>query len=250
MQLPAGTGLRLRRRGGLFVAGAFASGHVGRALLRVSVALLLPGTALAQGAPAGRTGLQLDARTGLSIPFGKATPAQDDELSGRYGKQVPILFGIGGKFSPAVYLGGYFGFSIGGPGSSSELQALCDSPDTEECSAVTARFGIETRYYFAPEAVWDPWLAYGLGFEGSTLGIDRAGQRDYTTLTGFELARIAAGLDWRASKVFGIGAYFETSLGIFISEYAEVNDRVTIDRDFDGAIHGWATLGVRALFFP
>ena len=237
-----------RLSGGLAVNRAFAcSARLARSC--ASVALLLPGTALAQDAPAERTGLQLDVRSGVSIPFGKATPAPDDALSGRYGKQVPILFGIGGKFSPAVYLGGYFGFSIGGPGSSSELQALCDSPDTEECSAVTARFGIETRYYFAPEAVWDPWLAYGLGFEGSTLGIDREGERDYTTLTGFELASNRRGLDWRGSKVFGIGAYFETSLGTFISERRSERPRDDRSRLRRGH-HGWATPGYAAPVFP
>ncbi len=222
---------------------------VGRALVPFSATLLLC-TARVEAAPAARTGLQFDARTGLSVPFGKATAAADDDLSARYGKQLPISFGIGGKFSPAVYLGGYVGFSFGGAGSNAELQATCDSAGTQDCGATTARFGIETRYYFAPEEELNPWLAYGVGFEGSTFAIEREGIYQYTTLSGFELARVAVGLDWRASKVFGIGAYGEGSFGSFFSEYAEVDDRTTIDRDLAFALHGWATIGVRALFFP
>ncbi len=208
--------------------------------------------------PPARTGVQLALRTGLSIPLGDASGAPRDEQRERYSVQVPFVFDIGAKFWPNVYIGGYLGFGVGAEGANERVEELCDDNDgnTEndiECSAYTLRIGVEARYYFSPDATLDPWLSYGIGYEAATQSIDDRPQNraEETTAGGIEFARLGVGFDWRASRVFGLGPLVEIAAGQYTHTRTEVNGVETFDGPIDDrALHGWATIGFRGVFFP
>ena len=202
--------------------------------------------------------MQFALRTGLSIPLGDATGASGDEQRERYSVQVPFMFDIGAKFWPNVYIGGYMGAGIGGEGASDRVEELCEDNDGNgendiQCSAYTLRIGVEARYYFAPAASIDPWVSYGIGFEAAAQSIDdhpRA-RKEETTVTGIEFARLGAGFDWRASRVFGFGPLFEIAAGQYMRTRTEVNGVETFDDSIeDRATHAWVTIGMRGVFFP
>jgi hypothetical protein len=202
--------------------------------------------------------VQLALRTGLSIPLGDATGAPQDELRERYSVQVPFVFDIGAKFWPNVYIGGYLGFGVGAEGASDRVEELCDDKDSNDendiaCSAYTLRIGAEARYYFSPDETLDPWISYGIGFEAAGQSIDDRPQRrsEETTARGIEFARLGAGFDWRASRVFGLGPLVEVAFGQYTHTRTEVNGVETFDGPIDDrAMHSWATIGMRGVFFP
>jgi hypothetical protein len=197
-------------------------------------------------------------RTGVSIPLGEATGAPRDDLRQRYSAQVPFVLDLGAKILPELYVGGYLGFAVGAEGADNRVEELCDDNDADgenqiACSAYTLRIGIEARYYLNPDGTLDPWLSYGIGFESASQSIDDNPRRrsEKTTVTGIEFARLGVGFDWRASRVFGLGPLFELALGRYGGTRTEVNGVTTFDGTIDrGAVHGWATVGVRGVFFP
>jgi hypothetical protein len=189
---------------------------------------------------------------------GDATGAPGDDLRARYGVQIPFMLDIGAKFWPNLYLGVYMGFGIGSEGADDRVEDLCEDNDSDgenqiECSAATLRVGIEGRYYFAPAASLDPWLAYGIGIEAASQRIaDHPRNRsEETTATGIEFARLGAGFDWRAGRVFGIGPLFEVAAGRYTNTRTEVNGQTVYKGAIEeGAVHAWLTLGMRGVFFP
>jgi hypothetical protein len=115
------------------------------------------------------------------------------------------------------------------------------------------RVGLEVRYYFSPEEDWDPWLGYGAGFETATAQLDdqRNLYREATTVYGFTLAKVSAGIDYRAGKTVGVGPFADVAVGTFTRTVTEVNDEIRFDGKIDDpAWHAWLTVGVRMVLFP
>ena len=69
--------------------------------------------AVAEPMPA-RVGFQMAFRTGYALPMGKVDDEPDGEMSNFYSGQVPIFIEVGGKPSPYIFLGGYFGLGSAG----------------------------------------------------------------------------------------------------------------------------------------
>jgi hypothetical protein len=194
----------------------------------------------------------------MAIPIGKASGVQGDALNERYASQFVLETELGAKATEALFVGAYLGFGFGAEGRDTRIENFCDDDDGDgnndiECSVVSLRLGAMARWSFSPAESINPWLAYGIGFESQSQSInDRiVGRRESTTASGIEFARLSAGLDWRPGKTFGFGPLLEASLGTFTDTSTEVNGETTFEGDIeDSAIHTWATIGMRGVFFP
>jgi hypothetical protein len=90
------------------------------------------------------------------------------------------------------------------------------------------------------------WLGYGVGFESSAVSAPKL------SATGPEFAHLMGGVDFRISKVFGIGPFVDLSVAQY-SSFNDVDDgsRRTPNNDIkDKAIHEWLTMGAKLIFFP
>jgi hypothetical protein len=209
-------------------------------------------------APPAHTGFQMHLVTGVMVPFGTVSGAPGDDLGRRYAWQVPFEIGLGAKATEKLYIGGYMGFSVGAEGSDSRVEQACDDSDNNldneiTCTTSTLRAGVEVRYFFTPAADSSPWLGYGIGFASAKETIhDRArGRKESTTASGYELARLGFGVDFRLSRVVGLGPTLVAAVGRYSHTRTEVNGDETFDGDLDDPrFHVWGTLGFRLVFFP
>lgn len=203
--------------------------------------------------PPARTGFQMDIRTGYAIPYGTAIGSQGESDGGELAMsdyvsgQVPLIVDIGGKVIPNLFVGGYFGFGFGG--AAGNASTSCERSGGG-CLAVSLRVGALAQVHFIPEGDVNPWLGYGIGFESVALAQDRNGTTSSLAFGGWEFAHFMGGVDFRLTRVFGIGPFIDVSMGQYGSASADNGD-TTIDQDIEEkALHGWVTFGARFVFFP
>lgn len=187
--------------------------------------------------PAAHRGFQLALRTGYSVPFGDVL--QDAPMADWFGGQVPVLVDIGGKPLDRLFIGGFIGFSVGAAGDS---DALADCA----CVAVGTWVGVEAVYSFLPAGKVDPWLGYGLGFEYNGLS-DEDNTVDFS---GFVPVMVTGGVDFRLTRIFGLGPFVGVSLGRYSEAGASGDGFSSVVDIEETAPHGWFTLGLRSVFFP
>jgi hypothetical protein len=211
-----------------------------------------------QKPPKASRGFQLGLRVGLAVPLGLASGARGDALNERYASQFVLETDLGAKLSESLFIGGYLGLGLGAEGSNQRIERFCDDNGSDgendiECGVVGFRLGLLARWYFSPSEAIDPWIAYGIGYEGQSQTIkDRVVGREETTLaSGFEFARLSAGFDWRPGKTFGMGPLLEASVGSYTKTSTRVDGEKTFDGDVeDSALHTWVTVAFRGVFFP
>jgi len=213
----------------------------------------------ARAAPEARVGFQMHfvPLTGVAFPFGSASGAPRDLLSGRYGWHwVPLELGLGAKVIDRVYVGAYFNLGVGFEGSDTEVKAHCEAGDDVEddvsCSSVSGHGGVEVRYTFTPAEAFSGWVGYGIGatFASQTIS-DEGRYREETTASGIELARLSGGLDLRPKRGFGLGPYAIVSIGRFSHQRTEIQNQPTFSGKIDDpALHAWVCLGLRLVVFP
>jgi hypothetical protein len=195
--------------------------------------------------------------TGMLFPFGSATGAPRDSLSGRYGWQwMPLEIGLGAKLIDELYIGPYINFGVGNEGSDQKTERRCDAGtdaiDDVSCSSFSARMGIEVRYTFTPADPFSGWLGYGFGYSVASESISDVGRYSETsTARGLELARLTGGLDFRLKRGFGLGPYAMASIGRYTSQRTEINNIETSTRDIARPdVHVWLAVGLRMVIFP
>jgi hypothetical protein len=195
--------------------------------------------------PRARVGFQMDVRTGISVPLGNAE--QGGKMSDLATNQVPIIMDIGGKVIPELFLGGYFGLGFGG--AAGQTKAFCDV-NGFTCVAVSVQLGIEAQYQILPAGRVDPWIGYGLGFE--SLAVSQGNGNGSLGYSGFEFARIMAGVDFRVNRVFGVGPFFDLSMGQYSTiSQTDTSGVASTNQNIAGtATHEWLTFGARFVFFP
>jgi hypothetical protein len=212
-----------------------------------------------RAAPEARTGFQMHfvPLTALLFPFGEATAGKGDALSGRYSWQwMPLEIGLGAKVIDQLYFGGYLNVGVGLEGSDNRTEGRCESGndfiDDVSCSSTSVRLGLEVRYTFTPEESLSGWIGYGFGWTNGSQTISDAGHYSETsTVQGLELARLSGGLDFRASRGFGLGPFAMVSLGRYTHQRTELNNVVTFSGSIDEpALHAWASVGLRMVIFP
>lgn len=204
-----------------------------------------------------RTGFQMTIESGLALPFGDATSAPNDALDRRYSYQIPFNFELGGKVSETLFIGSYLGFALGAEGDDPTIEEYCEDDDDDgqndvSCSSVSLYIGILGRYGFSPDADWNPWLSYGLGYEATHQSISdqEDGYAESTLSSGVTYLRLSAGVDYRKRSP-GIGPALHLAIGRFHNSSTEVDGELAY-RDVirDPAWHLWATLGLRMVIRP
>ena len=196
-----------------------------------------PAATATSDVPPARRGFQLALRTGYSAPFGDV--AQDVPMSDWFRGQVPFTVDIGGKVSDYVFIGGFLGLSFGGVGD--PLADICES-----CSAVGAWLGPEVLVSLLPAGKVDPWVGYGVGVEYNSVGGDDA----TIGFTAYVPLLLTGGVNFRISRVFGLGPFVGLSVARYSEASADDGDlSLSVEID-EKATHGWVTFGVRGVFFP
>jgi hypothetical protein len=235
-----------------------------RALGFLALATLLgsSGSAIAQdapqtaggSAPPARVGFQMAVRTGYAVPMGDArgVPAgatgKDLAMSDAFSGQVPIFVEIGGKVIPAIFVGGYFGFGFGG--AAGQFDTLCKQGGID-CASVGVRIGAEVQYHILPAEMANPWIGYGFGYESIALAMSGGGQTYTDSFSGFEFAHLMGGIDFRVSRIFGIGPFVDFSLGQYSKYHVEAPTIGTQEGDVQATkMHQWLAFGARGTFFP
>lgn len=200
-------------------------------------------------APKARTGFQIAIRTGASVPLGEVD--KGEKLSDFLGVQVPVIADIGAKVIPNLFVGGYVGFHAGATGDT--LQKACDAANVD-CLAVGFRIGVQAQLHFIPDGKVNPWIGYGIGYEIAGVSGTKGNDKLTAALGGVEFGHFMAGLDFRLSRVVGIGPFADFALGQYsIASIETTRSGVTTKRDGDIAetsLHEWLTLGVKLTFFP
>jgi hypothetical protein len=213
------------------------------------------------GAPAARTGFQIAIRPGIAIPAGAtekgANGADDPKLSDYLGPQFSSTVDIGGKIIPNLFIGGYLGLGIGGAGG--KASDFC-SQFNLSCTGVTLRIGIEGQFHILPDQKINPWVGYGIGYEASSLSSSakngNSNNSSSVTRAGIELAHLMGGVDFRISRVFGVGPFLDFSLGQYSSASGSLStgsssSSSTLSNDIkDKTLHEWITIGGKVTFFP
>lgn len=188
-------------------------------------------------APFANHGFQLHAGLGYTRPFGKIS--DDDGAASNYaGGQFMLLdLGIGGKIGKFFYLGAYLSLAGGGSAAS----------DCNTCTSGSAHIGIEGQYFFRPSAKWDPWIGYGLGVEGVSADL---GPSRTVLYTGFEFARLQAGVDARLTRAFGLGPYAGFSFSRYTDRDVQIGNSESKTNIDHRTTHGWFSIGLRFVIFP
>ncbi len=206
-----------------------------------------PAEDAARPVPPARTGFQMALRTGYMVPLGNASGAPGDSMGNTFSGQVPLLVDLGGKPDPHLFLGGYIGIGVGG---TSGLTSDRCSAGNITCVTATFRLGLELQVHLAPAASVNPWLGYGIGLESTALSASGGGGSGSVGVTGWELAHLMAGVDFRVSRKVGIGPVLDFSLGKYTHETQTVNGTDSGGDLPNTAMHEWLMLGVRVVFFP
>ena len=204
-----------------------------------------PGPEGHHDAPPARTGFQIAARVGAAIPMGDA--AKGAAMSDFAGPQFAAITDIGGKIIPQLFLGAYLGGNVGGIGDKTSTLLGCDK-GTTGCLAVTYRIGVQAHYHIIPDGKVDPWLGYGIGYEVTRLSGTVLGQSVSATAVGPEYGHLLGGVDFRLTKIFGIGPFIDFSFGQFTHLNTEPGSKG--GEIADKALHQWLTIGAKFLFFP
>jgi opacity protein-like surface antigen len=191
------------------------------------------------------SGLELGARLGYALPFGKVADMQKGNLSDGITGQVPLILDIGYRINPNFYVGGYGQFGYGLVNSDS-----CPSASGVSCSAQSYRIGVNVHYHIMPDQAFDPWVGIGTGYEwlhvSESKGSDSAG----ATVRGFEIVNLQLGGDYHLARNATIGPFASFSIGQYSNASSSRNGTdVPGDTSIQNtALHEWLTLGVRGRF--
>ncbi|MBU8895165.1 hypothetical protein KRR26_06090 [Corallococcus sp. M34] len=208
------------------------------------VASLLALPAAAEDA-ARNSGLAIGLRGAYGLPTGTAfEPIEQSAFGDALAPQLDVAYFFNGQLS----LGGYFqyGVSMGG-----------NCQFDKRCSGSVMRLGVDLNYHFAPGAFLRPWVGVGAGYERIQRTFKTDVTRIETSLGGYELGHLNAGLDIQLSPSVSVGPYLTTTLaqystatvttealgipGSSETETGDVPDSVK-------ALHLWVQPGVRLLF--
>lgn len=207
-----------------------------------------PPRAVDSSVPPAARGFQAALRSGAQLPWGEASDAQGDNLSARYGWQVPLLIDAGFKLQKPWFLGLYGGVGFGTLGSGNEAEQAC-SDEGVECSTLSYQFGVQAQYHFAASDRLNPWLGMGGGYEIFRQSLSYAGYSETQQTAGIALVKLALGLDYRAA--FGFGPFVEVSLGRFQATRTEIDGDEAHEGPVEpGAFHGFFTIGARFVVMP
>lgn len=184
----------------------------------------------------------------LSIGAGFAAPSGDAEpglrMSDVFTPQFLLELEGGVRLSPWVMASLVLDLGLGDSGD--WARAYCTTYGGSDCTTVTARFGVQLRYTFHPSARTTPWVSIGTAAEVGTVSFDSYTTANDRTYTGWEVLRLGAGVDFRASASAGWGLFLSASYG----RYDEVDDAGLSASISPTRTHGWVQAGARLILGP
>lgn len=166
--------------------------------------------------------------------------------NGTFGAQMDLNFEGGFRLNPHLGLGLYADIGVGGPGS--DLRSTCDASGGS-CTSTTSRVGIMLRHTFQPYAHTSPWISIGTGYAHGSVdwSADGYGSQNVLEYSGWEMARLMAGVDVRSNQVIGFGFYAGVGFTRF-SDYRDANvGSVSLPSE---TTHTMVEAGVRLTLFP
>jgi hypothetical protein len=168
-----------------------------------------------------------------------------------FGNQMNLAFEGGFRFTPHFGVGLYADVGVGGPGS--EVRSFCNAPSPDglggaDCNATTSRIGLLLRHTFQPAAPVTPWLAIGTGFASGTVDASYPGFANERVLrySGWEIARLVGGVDFRSNQIFGVGFY----AGVGFTRYTDFDNSVASISLPSRSTHTTFEAGLRLTLLP
>ncbi len=192
------------------------------ALLSVLSVLFVPALADAQ--------VNFGLRLGYALAMGEA--GEGDDLSDGIKGQIPVQLDLGFKVTPALTLGGYFGYGFGRLGDEFE--------DCDDCSARVYRLGAQLEYTFGA-----PWLGAGIGYEWASISNDAVDAK--MSFRGFEYLNVQGGMDWNVGDKVWVGPFAMITFGQYSTVSTE-NIGVPGGDIEDKGFHEWVQIGIRGRF--
>jgi hypothetical protein len=166
-------------------------------------------------------------------------------------QQVHVSTELGLRLTTGWALGVYG--DAGGGDPSSSVSRTCAA--LGKCTASAGRIGFLGRYTWDPLTRRPIWLTLGTGWEYGGVTVDRrntqgtatsgSSREDLFTYVGREHLRLGLGIDFRTSRVVGIGLYGSVAAGSYDTRKDQVA-KVGVDR----ALHTTAQIGARLILFP
>jgi hypothetical protein len=172
--------------------------------------LAVPAVASAQEAPRGNffnrpvlapsSALEIGVNGGYNQGFGDITPGtRVQDLTGAGGA---VGLDVGYRATPHLMVGTY--------GQYSQFGSDVAGSNIRDFTA-----GIEGNVHFAPYTGMDPWVGLGTGYHGFWVDPNNG---PATNLSGWEIARVRVGADFRASNEVALGPMVGGSANIFLTE--------------------------------
>jgi hypothetical protein len=173
-------------------------------------------------------------------PLGAGPVGTTPSVSGVAATWIPIGVQGGYRLSPGVYFGAAldWGAVVG---------------DLDGCPACNFRYDLqgraEARLYALPRSTFDPWLAFGFGFEVLHLSLGEGSPGASATYVAPILAHVELGLDVR-SRAVAVGPYFGFSVSEFLTRSLDPPPPGESSSIGAPEVHEWFRLGVRGTYGP
>jgi hypothetical protein len=186
-------------------------------------------------------------RAGVASPGGDALPGVAmDQL---FGKEFALGLELGVRATPHLHVGLFAEGAGGMAGSDFAGMSGCTGSSSCDGSSVSGRVGLQLRYHLLPYHAVDPWIAYGVALSGAAVESPTTNGTLRRTLSGYEYAKLSAGLDFKLGRGSALGLFAEWTAGRF----TEYEDKLNGGLVSSGAIsptatHSWFTVGPRIRF--
>jgi hypothetical protein len=168
-------------------------------------------------------------------------------------EQVHASSELAFRITPSWALGVYG--DVGGGEPSGTIRKACDAQGFS-CNASVGRVGFLVRHAWEPLSSRAYWVTLGTGWEYAGITVDRqhtqgssssgSNREDLLRYVGREHLRLGAGVDFRLSRLLGLGLYGSFAFGT----YDSLRDQAgTVDVP-DRSSHTTAQVGLRLILFP
>jgi hypothetical protein len=179
---------------------------------------------------------------GIAAPGGTAEAGRP--MSELFRPQLLIQMEGGLRFTPWIM--GSLILDLGVGDAAATIGDACRFAGGSDCSALTARFGLQLRYAFTPLAATTAWVSVGTAAEMGMISFDTYSTTNDLVYTGWEVLRLGAGIDFRLTPGFGWGLFLNAGLGRY-SEVEDASGTYTLPTT-EG--HSWVQAGARFILFP
>jgi hypothetical protein len=192
--------------------------------------------------------LELGARLAYGAPFGGSSGVPGADLDHIVSNTLaPLWLDAGLRIASNWYLGGSVAYGV--TSVSDQLNnAGCSQPGVR-CSSSDIRLGANVHYHAVPDGRFDPWIGAGVGYEWLSLNVSNsAGRQESSGLSGWELANLQAGLDFRPGPGgFGVGPFASLTFAEYSSASvpSDQNGGTTGQSISNQGVHEWLLVGLR-----